>query len=322
MLREHLHQAVDEVLDLPRLLVGNDRAALACRHVRSAHREMLLAVRAVASGALTCFDDKPGGQPLVRVEVEGESEVARRPANRSSANEVVMQRSMKVEETDLTPPYGYLACLFRSCPDIDPPFIAPVRQRAVELLKLQEGDRVLDMGCGLGGSFPYLVHAVGPSGQVVGVEISPVISTNARRRIEKNGWRNVELIQADARTVHLTGQFDGLLLFATDVILLEDALENIFPNLRDGARVVLFGAKTLSNRLGEIWNPVLRMLLNFTFSTTPEPDDAPWRMVAKRVEKLDIEEWFFGLMFLASGSVTKAKSQANEGIASKETARA
>ena len=218
-----------------------------------------------------------------------------------------MQRSMEEKSTDLTPPYGYLACLFRSFPDIDPPFIGPVRQRAVELLKLQEGDRVLDMGCGLGGSFPYLVHAVGSPGEVVGVEISPVISINARKRVEKNGWRNVEVIQADARTVHLTGKFDGLLLFATDVIFLEDALENIFPHLRDGARVVLFGAKTLSNRLGKIWNPVLRMLFNFTFSTTPKPDNEPWRMVAKRVENLDVEEYFMGLMFLASGFVSRGE---------------
>src|SRR5262249_57053425 len=103
-----------------------------------------------------------------------------------------------------------LVHLFRPFPNIDAPFMGRVRQRAVELLKLREGDRVLDMGCGLGGSFPYLVHAVGPSGQVVGVEISPVISINARRRIEKNGWRNVEVIEADARTVQLTGTFDGL----------------------------------------------------------------------------------------------------------------
>jgi hypothetical protein len=123
------------------------------------------------------------------------------------------------------------------------------------------------------------------------------------------------VIQADARTVHLTGKFDGLLLFATDVIFLEDALQNIFPHLKDGARVVLFGAKTLSNRLAKIWNPVLRMLLNFTFSTTPMPDNEPWRMVAKRVEKLDIEEYFLGLMFLAWGSVAKAKGPTNEGSA-------
>ena len=76
MLREHLHRVVDEVFDVPRSLLGDEHAALACRHVLSAHREMLLALRAVVGGALTCFDEKPGGEPLVRVEVEGESEVA------------------------------------------------------------------------------------------------------------------------------------------------------------------------------------------------------------------------------------------------------
>src|SRR5881628_3495572 len=141
---------------------------------------------------------------------------------------------MKENSKSLTPPYGrYLVHFIRPFPDFDASFIKPVRQKAVQLLRLKEGDRVLDAGCGPGGSFPYLVHAVGPSGQVVGVEISPVISINARRRVEKNGWRNVEVIEADARTVHLTGTFDGLLMFATDVILLEEALENIFPHLRE-----------------------------------------------------------------------------------------
>jgi hypothetical protein len=76
MLREHLHRVVDAVFDVPRALLGGEHAALACRHVRGAHREVLLALRAVVAGALTCFDEKPGGEPLVRVKVEGESEVA------------------------------------------------------------------------------------------------------------------------------------------------------------------------------------------------------------------------------------------------------
>src|SRR5882672_10409553 len=118
---------------------------------------------------------------------------------------------MKAQRKGPTPPYGHLARLIRPFPDFDPSFIKPVRQRAVDLLDLNEGDRVLDVGCGPGGSFPYLVHTVGQSGQVVGIEISPVININARRRIEKNGWRNVEVIEADARTVRLPGTFDGLL---------------------------------------------------------------------------------------------------------------
>jgi hypothetical protein len=76
MLRERLHRVVAEVVDVPRALLGDEHAALACRHVREAHREMLLALRAVVDGALTYLDAKPGGEPLVRVEVEGESEVA------------------------------------------------------------------------------------------------------------------------------------------------------------------------------------------------------------------------------------------------------
>ena len=205
---------------------------------------------------------------------------------------------------NLTPPYGYLARLIRPFPNVDPFFIKPVRQKAVELLRLQEGGRVLDVGCGPGGSFPYLVHAVGPSGQVVGVEISPEIAINARRRIKDNGWRNVHLIEAAAQDVRLAGTFDGLLMFAAaDVYSSEEALENIFPHLKGNARVVAFGAKLSSNPFGKILNPVLRRLFNLSFSTTPRPDHKPWRVLAKRLEGLDIQEYFFGLMFLAAGSV-------------------
>ena len=211
---------------------------------------------------------------------------------------------MEQERKDLTPPYGYVARLFRPFPDFDPPFIKPVRQKAAELLHLKTGDRVLDVGCGSGGSFAYLVRAVGHSGQVVGVEISPEIIINAEKRIAKNGWRSVQVLEAAAQDVHLTGLFDGLLMFAAaDVYASEEALENIVPHLRENAQVAAFGAKLSSKRVGSSWNPVLRMLFNLSFSTTPRPDYEPWRSLAKYVEKLDIEEYFFGLMFLCSGSI-------------------
>jgi SAM-dependent methyltransferase len=215
---------------------------------------------------------------------------------------------MKEKRKDLTPPYGNLARLLRPFPNFDPFFIKPVRQKAVELLDLKEGDRVLDVGCGSGGSFPYLVRAVGQSGQVVGVEISPEISINARRRIKQNGWRNVEVIEAAAQHVRLAGTFNGLLMFAAaDVYASEEALGNVFPHLNEKARVAAFGAKLSSGRLGRILNPFLRMLFNLSFSTTPRPDYEPWRILAKHVEKLNVEEYFFGLMFLTSGCVVATK---------------
>lgn len=151
---------------------------------------------------------------------------------------------MKEKRKDLTPPYArFLVRLTRPFPDFDSSFIKPWREKAVELLHLTQGDRVLDMGCGMGGSFPYLVRAVGSSGEVIGVEISPEVTINTRRRIARNNWRNVQVIEADARTVQLPGTFDGALMFAAaDVYASEEALENIFPHLRDNARAIDDGA--------------------------------------------------------------------------------
>lgn len=152
---------------------------------------------------------------------------------------------------------------------------------------------------------PFLVSTVGPSGKVVGVEISPDISVNARKRIARNKWKNVEVIEAAAQEVHLTGTFDGLLMFAAaDVYASEKALENILPHMKDNARVAVFGAKFSSNDLARIFNPLLELLFKLISSTTPRPDYEPWRLLAKHVEGLEVKEYFFGLMFLASGSVT------------------
>jgi len=222
---------------------------------------------------------------------------------------------MKAQADNATPLYGrYLIRLVRPFPDFDFPFIRQVRRRAVELLRLEQGDRVLDAGCGPGGSFPYLVRAVGPSGQVTGVELSPEIIQNARRRIEKNGWRNVNAVEGSAQDVRLSGVFDGLLMCAApDVYASKEALDNMWPHLRDGARVVVFGAKISNKGIGRVLNPMLRLLLSrLSFPTTPKPDEEPWRLLSPRVDRIEIEEYLFGCMFLASGSAIGSRAKIRE----------
>ncbi len=220
------------------------------------------------------------------------------------------EKSNTFEKQQLTPPYArYLVHLIRPFPDFDFSLIKPMRQKAVRLLKLKQGDRVLDVGCGPGGSFPYLVDAVGPSGEVVGVEISPEVAINARRRIEKNQWSNVLLIEGDAKTVKLQAKFDGLLLFAAaDVYASPQALDNIFPYLEDDARVVAFGAKLSRNRFRWLLNPFFRLAVpKLAFPSMPPIDCQPWRPLEKRVGQLHVEDHFFGWMFLAWGSVSADK---------------
>jgi SAM-dependent methyltransferase len=210
-----------------------------------------------------------------------------------------------VDSGNLTPRYFRLLIrLIRPFPDFDFAFIKPVRARAVELLGLAPGVRVLDAGCGPGGSFPYLVDAVGPSGEVVGVEISPAVAENARRRVARHGWPMVKVIEADARAVALEGTFGGLLMFAApDVYASREALDNLLPHLAPGARVVLFGAKTSRRKSGWILNALLRTALpGLSFPTTPAPDDQPWSLIAPDLAALAVHEYFFGWMFLASGT--------------------
>lgn len=72
------------------------------------------------------------------------------------------------------------------------------RERAIPALRLKEGSRVLDIGCGTGLNFPRLLAAVGRSGQVVGVDRSPVMLEVARRKTLHIESGNLALIEADA----------------------------------------------------------------------------------------------------------------------------
>jgi hypothetical protein len=55
-------------------------------------------------------------------------------------------------------------------------------------------------------------------------------------------------------------------------------------------------------------NPVLKTLFKLSFATTPEPDYKPWQVMAKYVERLEVKEYFLGLMFICAGDNTAPDS--------------
>ncbi len=74
------------------------------------------------------------------------------------------------------------------------------RRLGIAALDLRPGDLVLDVACGTGLNFAGLRAAVGPTGQVVGLDASTAMLRQAAARTVRAGWRNVELLQADATT--------------------------------------------------------------------------------------------------------------------------
>jgi SAM-dependent methyltransferase len=79
--------------------------------------------------------------------------------------------------------------------------LSPLGLRAIEALGLSSGDIVLDIGCGAGQTLLQLAERVGIEGQVIGVDVAPLLLEIAKRRTEKLG--QVRLIEADAQSVDL-----------------------------------------------------------------------------------------------------------------------
>lgn len=200
------------------------------------------------------------------------------------------------------PYFRYTIGLLSHFPNIDFPFILRLRRKAVGSLQLPQGGRVLDVGCGLGGTFPYLVRAVGPTGKVVGVEISPQVASAARKRVQVNGWGNVSVVEGDARNVRLSGTFDGMVMFgAPDIYASPAVLANLMPYLNDGARVVAFGMKLTNRRFGTLLNPILKTVMRLSFDSTPQVTYEPWSPLKNYAPDLEITEYFQGCFFTASG---------------------
>ena len=72
------------------------------------------------------------------------------------------------------------------------------RLRAVQALGLLPGDRVVDVACGTGLNFPLIEQRIGPTGRLVGVDLTDAMLAQAEDRVATMGWGNVSLVQADA----------------------------------------------------------------------------------------------------------------------------
>ena len=61
----------------------------------------------------------------------------------------------------------------------------PLRQEAIQRLRLRPGETVLDVGCGTGLSFAPLLERLGPGGRIVGIAQCPEMMDKARDLTEK-----------------------------------------------------------------------------------------------------------------------------------------
>lgn len=106
---------------------------------------------------------------------------------------------------------------------------------------LEEGQIVLDLGCGAGMDSFLAAKKVGPNGKVVGVDMTPEMIQRARKIAEKEGYRNVEFLLGEIETLPLPDCFYDRVI-SNCVINLSPSKEQVF---REAFRVLKNGGQLI-----------------------------------------------------------------------------
>ena len=111
-------------------------------------------------------------------------------------------------------------------------------ERALALEPPREGDRVLDIGCGLGDTTVRLAQLVGPSGHAHGVDVAERMIQTAIAEVADAGVENISFATGDVESARFTDTFDyafsrmGTMFFARPVAALRNVREALAPGGR------------------------------------------------------------------------------------------
>jgi len=144
--------------------------------------------------------------------------------------------------------------------------IAPITERLFREAGIGAGQRVLDLGSGLGDVSMLVARLVGPSGEVVGIERDATSIERAQARVAAAGFRNVSFLNTDVNHVVTDQRFDAvvgrfILMFLPDPV---SVLRSVSRLVRPGG-VLAFHEPSwipmlaLGDRL-PLWSSVLRSI--------------------------------------------------------------
>jgi len=181
-------------------------------------------------------------------------------------------------------------------------FARGTHRAGVARLELEPGQVVLDVACGTGLNFERIEERIGPSGRLIGLDLSPEMLALARERVEAAAWDNVTLVEAAAEEAELPAEPDALLFaFAHDVLRSPAALDQLLGRARPGARVVAAGGKWPPRWIVPVHAYVSVQAPRFV--TTMEGFDRPWTLLAERVGDLEVETRSLGGAYVAWGQI-------------------
>ena len=139
----------------------------------------------------------------------------------------------------------------------------------LDLLEVDAGHRVLDVGCGSGWTTALLGELVGPTGEVLGLEVVPELVSWGRENLSAYpmSWTSIE--QADPHVLGAPDRapFDRVLVSAEATALPGSLVEQL---VEGGVMVVpVRGRMTVVRRTGQ--EPEVRQTGHYSFVPLREP---------------------------------------------------
>jgi SAM-dependent methyltransferase len=111
----------------------------------------------------------------------------------------------------------------------------PLTALALDAASPIAGEHAIDIGCGCGATVLGLAERIGPTGSVLGLDVSERMAARARERIAASGLANARVIVSDAAT-HDFGQPGADLLFSRFGVMFFADPAAAFANLRQAMR--------------------------------------------------------------------------------------
>jgi ubiquinone/menaquinone biosynthesis C-methylase UbiE len=181
------------------------------------------------------------------------------------------------------------------------------RRACVQALGLRPGDSVIDIACGTGLNFPLIEGVIGPGGRIVGVDLTDAMLSQARERIETNGWSNISLVLADAADFDFPSEVDAILstYALSQVPECAEVIAHGAAALSAGGRWVVLDLKIPDS--APHWLSRLGIATVGRFASLEEwIARRPWEAIRGAMDEelsdLTWTELFFGTAFLAVGS--------------------
>nr|BFE74381.1 methyltransferase domain-containing protein [Actinoplanes digitatis] len=117
----------------------------------------------------------------------------------------------------------------------------PLGAVALDWLRPQPGERVLDVGCGCGGTTAEIARAVAPSGSAVGLDLAEAMVATARDRFSGPGGAGPRFVAGDVETLDAVpgAPFDAVYSRMTLMLLADPVadLTTVRRSMRAGARL-------------------------------------------------------------------------------------